>query len=186
MWERGLTCKLEVWWLHGSFHARYNLWVSKGPMIYVSFLSAACMRNWWNFAKHISKSPWHLHTTQQDCCPRSTTAWLSGIPEGCFWYSVLVSRSRLHFLHLLSHHPEGSFLIISLHFAGSSSISALCANGLPSEEPARILPSLHTALEKTQKKACHLLLEEMLADLKVLLIQDHWVWFWLRVLGEPN
>ncbi|ETE63675.1 Exocyst complex component 3-like protein, partial [Ophiophagus hannah] len=51
----------------------------------------------------------------------------------------------------------------------SSSISALCANGLPPEEPARMLPSLHTALEKTQKKACQLLLEEMLADLKYLL-----------------
>ncbi|XP_058011489.1 exocyst complex component 3-like protein isoform X2 [Ahaetulla prasina] len=48
----------------------------------------------------------------------------------------------------------------------SSSISALCANGLPPEEPARMLPSLHTALEKMQKKACQLLLEEMLADLK--------------------
>ncbi|XP_039183489.1 exocyst complex component 3-like protein [Crotalus tigris] len=53
----------------------------------------------------------------------------------------------------------------------SSSISALCANGLPSEEPARILPSLHTALEKTQKKACQLLLEEMLADLKPFFAQ---------------
>ncbi|XP_034281602.1 exocyst complex component 3-like protein isoform X1 [Pantherophis guttatus] len=53
----------------------------------------------------------------------------------------------------------------------SSSISALCANGLPPEEPARMLPSLHTALEKTQKKACQLLLEEMLADLKPLFAQ---------------
>uniref|UniRef100_A0A8C5SZG7 Exocyst complex component 3 n=1 Tax=Laticauda laticaudata TaxID=8630 RepID=A0A8C5SZG7_LATLA len=53
----------------------------------------------------------------------------------------------------------------------SSSISALCANGLPPEEPARMLPSLHTALEKTQKKACQLLLEEMLADLKSLFAQ---------------
>ncbi|XP_070616503.1 exocyst complex component 3-like protein [Erythrolamprus reginae] len=53
----------------------------------------------------------------------------------------------------------------------SSSISALCATGLPPEEPARTVPSLHLALEKTQKKACQLLLEEMLADLKPLFAQ---------------
>ncbi|XP_007421133.2 exocyst complex component 3-like protein isoform X1 [Python bivittatus] len=53
----------------------------------------------------------------------------------------------------------------------SSSISVLFVNGVPSEEPARMLPSLHAALEKIQKKACQLLLEEMLADLKPLFVQ---------------
>ncbi|XP_042294669.1 exocyst complex component 3-like protein isoform X2 [Sceloporus undulatus] len=49
----------------------------------------------------------------------------------------------------------------------STSIPALYTDGASSLEPTKVPPSLDIALEKAQKKACRMLLEEMLVDLKL-------------------
>ncbi|XP_062997069.1 exocyst complex component 3-like protein [Elgaria multicarinata webbii] len=53
----------------------------------------------------------------------------------------------------------------------STSISALYTAGASFLEPTKMPWSLNVALERTQKKACRLLLEEMLADLQPLFAQ---------------
>ncbi|XP_061450051.1 exocyst complex component 3-like protein [Rhineura floridana] len=52
-----------------------------------------------------------------------------------------------------------------------TSVSSLCADKTSSLEPSKTSLSLNVALEKTQKKACQLLLEELLADLQPLYVQ---------------
>ncbi|XP_066493368.1 exocyst complex component 3-like protein isoform X2 [Tiliqua scincoides] len=65
------------------------------------------------------------------------------------------------------------YLLATLNncLALSTSLSTLCEDGASPSEPSQVPPSLNAALEKAQKKACRLLLEEMLTDLQPLLMQ---------------
>ncbi|XP_074864984.1 exocyst complex component 3-like protein isoform X2 [Carettochelys insculpta] len=56
-------------------------------------------------------------------------------------------------------------------FLVSSSISTLHPGAASLAEPLEIPPSLSTALDRVQRKACRLLLEELLADLQPLYVQ---------------
>ncbi|XP_048371549.1 exocyst complex component 3-like protein [Sphaerodactylus townsendi] len=60
----------------------------------------------------------------------------------------------------------------------STSVSVLCTEGASFSESHKIPSSLKAALEKAQKKACRLLLDELLADLQPLFVQlpsRHWL-----------
>ncbi|XP_054856730.1 exocyst complex component 3-like protein [Eublepharis macularius] len=60
----------------------------------------------------------------------------------------------------------------------STSISNLCTEGVSLSEPSKTPSSLNVALEKAQKKACRLLLDDMLEDLQPLfapLLSRQWL-----------
>ncbi|XP_075796655.1 exocyst complex component 3-like protein isoform X2 [Pelodiscus sinensis] len=69
------------------------------------------------------------------------------------------------------HYVSYLLAVLNNTLALSSSIPTLHPGGASPAEPAGIPPSLTAALDRTQKKACRLLLEELLAELQPLYVQ---------------
>ncbi|XP_067406284.1 exocyst complex component 3-like protein [Emydura macquarii macquarii] len=69
------------------------------------------------------------------------------------------------------HYVAYLLAVLNNNMALSSSISTLHPGSASLAEPPEIPPTLKTALDRTQKKACRLLLEELLADLQPLYVQ---------------
>ncbi|KAH0619553.1 hypothetical protein JD844_000272 [Phrynosoma platyrhinos] len=86
-------------------------------------------------------------------------------------YDDLVKFGTEHQQEPTASKSYAPYLLSTLNncLALSTSIPALYTGGASSLEPFKVPTSLDIALEKAQKKACRLLLEEMLVDLKYLL-----------------
>ncbi|XP_048672705.2 exocyst complex component 3-like protein isoform X2 [Caretta caretta] len=69
------------------------------------------------------------------------------------------------------HYISYLLAVLNNNMALSSSISTLHPGSASLAKPAEIPSSLKTALDRTQKKACRLLLEELLLDLQPLSVQ---------------
>ncbi|CAM4620486.1 unnamed protein product [Lepidochelys olivacea] len=69
------------------------------------------------------------------------------------------------------HYISYLLAVLNNNMALSSSISTLHPGSASLAKPAEIPSSLKTALDRTQKKACRLLLEELLLDLQPLTVQ---------------
>nr|XP_020666639.1 exocyst complex component 3-like protein [Pogona vitticeps] len=88
-------------------------------------------------------------------------------------YELLVEFGKEHQKEKAASEHYTSYVLATLNncLALSTSISVLYTNGTSSLEPTEVPPSLNVTLEKAQKKAVRLLLEEVLKELQPLFTQ---------------
>lgn len=120
---------------------------------------AACGSPWYSVGRSTSRTGPFPSTTSPTCWPCSTTTWLSGNLHQHL--VALVTPTPIlpgaSVPTMLPRLPEPSLL------SPSNSVSSLHPDSACREVPA----SLQAALDRIQKKATQLLLEELLLDLQV-------------------